>query len=756
MKKLLCTLSLAALLGSVIASPVDVNQAKNYGLKYVQHTLGHRAADLELVTTRTNGQGVPCLYVFNYDQGFLVVSADDIALPVLGYSEEGQFDPNNVPDGLDYYLGFLANQINYGVEHGMAQEPEYAEAWAKFSSGTVAKATRGVGPLINLNWNQDYPYNYYCPTHNYGPGGHVYAGCAADAMAMMMKYWNWPDHGEGTYSYKPEGFPTQSADFENTYYEWDNMPASIYSGSPIAYIQAIARLMSHCGISIDMQYNYNGSGAFSEDVPGAIANHFRYTNYAYLDYRDNYTKTQWEDLLIASLDQGIPMYYAATDASQGGHAFVCDGYNDNRYFRFNWGWSGTGNNFFAIDALNAPGYVFNYNNRAIFNFVPNYLYDAMAPAIEDLVMYCENAHSKNITLFWTNPTTSVTGQPLESIESVVVLRNGTEIYTSNNVVPGEEMSFNDEVPEYDCYTYTIYYVTNGLKGRFASFQHQFGPTCSWKVIGQTTNFQGWNGGKIQVLNSFNTVIDEVTLTSSTPVSQVLAMPQGAVSFRWVAPLNNVNNLTITIKNSSNQTVYTYTGASTGLNGVLHTDDNDCDGCLPPTNFTGEYNYEGGVFGALLRWEYDTDPQSFKVYRSEDGILYECVATVDKAERQYLDPTSDPGYYFYKVTAYRNYCESTPAWTPNEETDFVSVDVTSVCEDDQQVQVYPNPSNETLCVLAENLREVAILNVLGQTVLRVKSESNAVNVNTSLVESGIYTVQVVTADAVISRQITIIH
>ena len=318
------------------------------------------------------------------------------------------------------------------------------------------------------------------------------------------------------------------------------------------------------------------------------------------------------------------------------------------------------------------------------------------------------------------------------------------------------MSISDEVPEYDCYTYTIYYVTNGLKGRFASFQHQFGPTCSWKVIGQTTNFQGWNGGKIQVLNSFNTVIDEVTLTSSTPVSQVVAMPQGAVSFRWVAPLNNVSNLTVTIKNSSNQTVYTYTGASTGLNGVLHTDDNDCDGCLPPSNFTGEYSYEGGVFGALLHWEYDTDPQSFKVYRSEDGILYECVATVDKAERQYLDPTSDPGYYFYKVTAYRNYCESTPAWTPNEEADFVSVDVTSVCEDDQQVQVYPNPSNETLCVVAENLREVAILNVLGQTVLRVKSESNAVNVNTSLVESGIYTVQVVTADAVISRQITIIH
>lgn len=753
MKKLLLSLATLMLFGSVMASPVDVNQAKSYGLKYVQNTLGHRNAEMQLLFTRTNDHGTPCLYVFNYDQGFVVVSADDVALPVLGYSEEGSLDANNIPDGLDYYLNYLSAQINYGVEQGIAQTPEIAEAWTKFSDGAIAKANTAVGPLINLNWNQDYPFNYYCPTHPSGPGGHVYAGCAADAMAMMMKFWNWPEQGEGSYSYTPSGFPQQTANFGETHYDWDNMPATLTYGSPLVKIQAVAMLMWHCGISIDMQYNYNGSGAYSEDVPDAIASHFRYTSHAYLDSRDNYTKTQWEDMLIASLDQGFPLYYAGSDAS-GGHAFVCDGYNDNRYFRFNWGWSGQGNNYFAIDALNAPGYQFNYNNRAIFDFIPNYMYDGMVPALEDLTVSTENVHSKVGVLTWTNPTASVTGAPLESIERVVVSRNGVQVFTAENLTPGEVMSFTDEVPDYDCYTYSICFMTNGIKGRLAQFKHQYGPTCTWKINGMTTNFQGWNGGKIQVLNSFNTVIGEMTLTSSTPGVLAVAMPEGAVSFRWVAPSTTVSNLTIMIKNSANQTVYTYTGSSTGLNNVIHTDNNDCDGCLPPSNLMGVYSYEGGAYGALLTWDYEEDPQSFKVYRSEDGVEYTLLATVDKEERQYLDETI--GNFYYKVTAYRSYCESTPAWTPGEESDFVVVEVTSVCEEDNNVEVYPNPANETLSIVGDNLREVVLYNVLGQPVYRTRETGNALLIPTSNLAPGIYTVQVSTTEGMSSKRITIIH
>ena len=754
MKKLLLSLATLMLLGSVMASPVDVNQAKSYGLKYVQNTLGHRVSEMQLLFTRTNDNGTPCLYVFNYDNGFVVVSADDVALPVLGYSEEGSLNADILPDGLDYYLNYLSAQINYGVEHGIAQTPEIAEAWSKFADGTVAKANRGVGPLINLNWDQDYPFNYYCPTHNFGPGGHVYVGCAADAMAMVMKFWNWPEHGEGSYSYTPSGFPQQTANFEDTYYDWDNMPANLTSGSPLIKIQAVAMLMWHCGISIDMQYGYNGSGAYSEDVPDAIANHFRYTPYAYLDTRDNYTKTEWEDMLIASLDQGFPMYYAAQDATQGGHAFVCDGYNDNRYFRFNWGWSGYGNNYFAIDALNAPGYLFNYNNRAIFDFIPNYLYDAMVPALEELTISTENAHSKAGVLTWTNPSTSVTGAPLENIESVVVLRNGVQVYTAENITPGEVMSFTDEVPDYDCYTYSIYFMTNGIKGRIAQFKHQYGPTCTWKVSGMTSNFQGWNGGKIQVLNNFNTVIDEMTLTSSTPGSWAIPMPEGDVTFRWEAPATPVSNLTIMIKNSANQTVYSYTGNSTGMNSLLLSDHNDCDGCLPPSNLMGVYSYEGGAYGALLTWDYEENPQSFKVYRSVDGIDYSLIATVDKEERQYLDETI--GNFYYKVTAYRSYCESMPAWTPGEESDFVVVEVTSVCEEDNNVEVYPNPANETLSIVGDNLREVILYNVVGQPVYRTRETDGTLLIHTSQFAPGIYTVQVSTSEGVSSKRITIIH
>ena len=121
---------------------------------------------------------------------------------------------------------------------------------------------------------------------------------------------------------------------------------------------------------------------------------------------------------------------------------------------------------------------------------------------------------------------SLDGSALENIDQVVLLRNEEQIFTQSNLTPGEVMYFEDNVPDYDCYTYTLYFLSNNVKGRFTEFKYQYGPTCTWKVVGQTTNFQGWNGGKIQVKNSFNTLIEEITMTSSSPISQQIVMPEG--------------------------------------------------------------------------------------------------------------------------------------------------------------------------------------------------------------------------------------
>lgn len=754
-KTLTLMMILALFVGQLIASPVGVEQARQLGLKYVQSHSAKQVAELTLAYTEMTESGNPAVYVFNFDGGSVFVSADDVARPILGYTDDN-FDLANVPDGLAYYLRFYARQIAFAQENNLEPEREVASEWAHVANDGFEndnRSTRGdIAPLITTNWNQDYPYNYYCPTGGGGPGGRAYAGCVATAMSMVMKKWDWPDHGQGSHSYTPEGYPTQTVDFENTHYDWANMPNSCNTSN----YQAVALLMYHCGVSVDMMYGGGSSGAYSQDVPPAIANYFRYTDQANRLDRDLYSKYEWEEMLIASLEEGFPLYYSGSDDT-GGHAFVCCGYRESdRKFYFNWGWSGSLNNYYAIDALNTGwNGSFNQGQAAIFDFIPDYIYDALLPAVDDFSVEAENAHSKTGVVRWTNPTTNLAGETIENIEKVVLLRNGVEIFSQENVIPGEEMSFEDNVADFDCYSYRLYYLSNNVKGRFSDITFQYGPTCTWKVVGQTTNFQGWNGGKIQVKNSFGTVIEEVTMTGSTPISQQLRMPEGNVTFSWVAPSTAVQSLTINIKNSNNSSVYTYTGNSNQVPATLYTGDNDCGGCLPPTNFNGEYQWTNEGFGTMLTWDYDGEPQSFKVYRSEDGVDYEEIATVDKTLREYFD-MADAGNYYYKVTAFRSYCESTPAWT-NIETDYVYVAVTSVSENDEEgFKVYPNPANALMSVEAEGLERVTIHNVMGQTVYKQHCSENGVVISTSDLVSGVYTISIKAAQGTVTKRFTVMH
>ena len=754
-KTLSIMLMLALFVGQLIASPVDVNTARQLSLKYAQGNATKKVANLDLAYTQTTESGTNALYVFNFEGGYLIMAADDVAQPILAFGEEGCFDANNIPDGLAYYLRHYARQIEYAVANNMMATPEIAEQWEQIRRYGVIRserATRGdVAPLISTNWNQDSPFNAYCPTGQGGPGCRAYAGCVATAMSMVMKHWNWPDHGQGSHSYTPSGYATQTVDFENAYYQWNNMPNSVNNSN----YQAIALLMYHCGVAVDMQYGPQGSGAHSQDVPDAIFNYFRYTKSANRLDRDLYTRNEWEEILISNLEEGFPMYYSGVEG-ESGHAFVCCGYRESdRKFYFNWGWSGYFNNYFAIDALNTYMGNFNDYQAVIIDMIPDYVYDGLIPTVSDLEVVAENAHSKKGIVTWTNPTTSLDGTALENIEQVVLLRNDQEVFSQANVTPGEIMHFEDNVSDYDCYTYRLYFVSNGTKGRSTEFKYQYGPTCTWKIVGQTTNFQGWNGGKIQVKNSFGTVMKEITMTSSTPISQQIAVPEGNVSFNWVAPNSAVNSLTINIKDSSNSSVYTFTGNSNQVPTTLYTGENDCAGCQPPTNLTGEYQWTNEGFGTMLTWDYEGEPQSFKVYRSEDGVNYQVVATVDKTLHEYLDIV-DAGDFYYQVTAFRSYCESTPAWV-DDETDYVHVEVTSVSENGEAgLNIYPNPANTLMSVEAEGLQQVTICNVMGQVVKTQRCTENGVVINTADLASGIYTISVKTNQGTMTKRFSVIH
>ena len=760
MKKLsLFGLALALFIGAAQAAPVDVNQAKSYGLKYVQNTLGQKSAELSLAYTQTTESGVEALYVFNFDHGYVVVAADDRACPILGYSEDCPYDAENIPEGLRYYHGYYARQIQYAIDNDLPVEQEVADQWYLLGKEGVTSRTRmekAVSPLLTTTWNQDWPYNYYAPACNsYWTNNHCCAGCVATAMSQVMKYWNWPETGVGEHSYTTSSYPGNgaalSANFGATTYNWSIMPNQLGSSANEAAL-AVALLMYHCGIAVDMDYAPDGSGAHTEDIPAAVIDHFRYGASTYVDSRDSYSRAEWEDILIAQLDRGIPMVYAGSD-TDGGHAFNCDGYNDQRKFHFNWGWSGSYNStYYQIDALNTGNGSFNSYQRAVLDMLPDYIYNVLVPAIETLDVTVADAMTHNVAISWTVPTESVSGNPLESIEKIELMRNGQVIHTFNNPVPGEVVTYEDNVSDYGCYKYTICGVNSGAEGEMFSRTILLGPNCTWKFVCQTTNFQGWNDGKVQVVGSNGVVVKELTMTSSSPLSEKFQMPEGNFTLNWVAPASSFSSLTVTLKNSAGQTVYNFTGSSTQLNGTIYSGSNDCEGCQPPTNLVGEYEYVNGTFGTRLSWDCDYNPSKYKVYRSDDGVSYDEIAQV--TDKEYFDEAAI-GEYYYKVTAFSSACESTPAET-SDNTDYVYVMVTALNENAANTSLYPNPTTGLLHIEGTSISQVAVYNLMGQKVYEQNLKGDESVIDMKAFGCGMYLVKVTSSNGTVTRKVTVIE
>ena len=756
MKKLLIVVAaLAVFAGQMLANPVDVNTAKDLGVKYLKNNVvsAKNITDTQHVYTLSSENDTPYLYVFNYENGYVVVAADDRACPILGYGD-GTFDVNNIPDGLKYFLGHYGRQIQYAIDNELVAEEDIVEQWELLRKEGITSRTRmekAVSPLLATTWDQGWPYNYYAPAcTSYWTNNHCYAGCVATAMSQVMKYWNWPETGVGEHSYSSSSYGgTLSANFGATTYNWSIMPNSLGSQATTA-AQAVALLMYHCGIAVDMDYAPDGSGAQTGDVPAALSEYFRYGACANMKSRDNYTRSVWEDMLIETFDRGIPVVYAGYD-TDGGHAFNCDGYNNNRYFHFNWGWSGSYNNYYQIDALNTGNGSFNTNQRAVFEIIPDYIYNAMVPAIESMNVNIDNAITRTANISWTVPSTSVSGEPLTAIQQIVLKRNGVAIQTYDNPQPGETLTFVDEVAEYGAYEYAIIGKNNGFEGEEFSQVAIFGPGCTWKFVCQTTNFQGWNDGKLQAVSANGTVLKELTMTSSSPLSEKVRFPEGDFSLNWVAPATAVSSITITLKNSANQTVYTFTGASTQLNGTIFSGNNDCPNCTAPTDFTGEYN-NGGV---LLRWNCAYAPSKFKVYRSEDGIDYSEIANIDGEQNEYFDNVAS-GTYYYKVTAYSSACESDPALT-NDDEDNVMVTVPySVTENSVNAKLYPNPTTGNLRIEGQDLNTVAVFNLVGQKVYEEKINGGECVINMKEFGSGIYMVRIQTMTGSTTQKVSVIE
>ena len=763
MRKFLFVIAaLAVFAGQMIANPVDVNTAKELGAKYLKNNVvsAKGITDVQHVYTLSNDEGVAYLYVFNYDNGFVVMAADDRAYPVLGYGEDDLFDINAIPDGMRYYLSHYGRQIQYAIDNELVAEPDVVEQWDLLRKEGVIMKTRmdkAVQPLLATTWDQDWPYNYYAPACNsYWTNNHCYAGCVATAMSQCMKFWNWPETGVGEHSYNTSSYPgngaTLSANFGETTYQWSIMPNSVSSAN--AGGMAVALLMYHCGISVNMDYSPNGSGAQTGDAVDALIEHFRYGSCTNLKYRDDFSLTEWEDMLIESFDHGIPTIYAG-QGNDGGHAFNCDGYNNQRKFHFNWGWSGQYNNtYYSIDALNTGNGSFNTYQRVILNMIPDYIYDVMVPAITTMTAAPEDAITKTVVVSFTLPTQSMSGAALASAEQVVLKRDGVTIHTFTNVQAGDVMTYEDAVADYGAYEYTIVGYNNNLEGEEFSQVAIVGPNCTWKLVGTTTNFQGWNGGALQFIGANGVVFKTVTMANSTPLSVKFQMPEGGFTLNWVAPNTAVQTMTFTLKDSANQNAYAFSGSSTQLNGTIYSGNNDCPNCTAPTGFTGEFTYQGGQSGAHLTWNCDYSPSKFKIYRSNDGDEYVEIGNVTGDVHEYFDAVAN-GTYYYKMTAYSSACESNYALTSGN-IDYVVVMVAAVAENSINARIYPNPTNGNLRIEAQDLNTVEVYNLVGQKVYEENIIGDECVINMKEFGSGIYMVKIQALNGSTTQKISVIE
>jgi len=330
-------------------------------------------------------------YIFNTTgkQGYVIVSGDDRTTQVLGYTDNGSWDGNNIPANMQAWLDNYAQQIDALDELGITSE-QIAQATAM---RRAHKATRNsISPLITSHWDQATPYWNHCPQFMNVEDGDTtselaYTGCVATAMAQIMNFHQWPAQSTQTipsYSvtyplgnYQYGTFTTDELPVRS--FDWQHMRDSYTGAEDEVYTEAVSWLMLYCGCATEMQYTTSSSGTSDPKIPKALRNYFDYD--AQLVYRSDYDQQAWEEMIYQELAAGRPMIYNGRAGSGGGHSFVCDGYEYGDYFHINWGWGGMGDGFFVLSVLNpATGGIgsssssegYNIDQTAILGIKPGY------------------------------------------------------------------------------------------------------------------------------------------------------------------------------------------------------------------------------------------------------------------------------------------------------------------------------------------------------------------------------------------------
>ncbi len=373
------------------AQQVSQNEAINAALNtllYQTRNSELSRQDVDTVYTKVHNDNV-VLYEVHFRTGeSVLLSGHKACKPVLGYISKEYDKPtdgilygHSIPEGLFFFIENYTLQVDSCFQN--YSFPYYQQDWEDlqfFNENRNLNNVNQVNPLLSTHWGQTssndgciYAYNYSipgCSTYLHCP-----AGCAAVAMGQIMKKWNFP-----------ESIPSTCIA-----YDWDFMPNSLMcnNNNPLYYTQCqvVSQFLYDCGTSIGTSYcgyncDENQSYASPSNVPAGL-NSFGYDN-AGIIYKSNYTQNAWDSILIQDLSKGYPIFYSGS-GNQGGHGFVCDGYDGNGLFHFNWGWNGTSNGYYYTGNLSVGNFNFSNNQSIIYDIHPKECWDSIIMECDKII-----------------------------------------------------------------------------------------------------------------------------------------------------------------------------------------------------------------------------------------------------------------------------------------------------------------------------------------------------------------------------------
>ena len=547
------------------------------------------------------------LYIFIHPEGkgFVIVAADDCVQPVIAYSLSTAFD-FPLPEHVSAYLERYNQEITWYKENNIRATSEITEMWTRMLNGTYTpRNTTSVSPLLTTTWNQSPYYNNLCPD---SADIHAVTGCVATATAQVMKFWNWPVVGMGSHTYTDDNFGTLTANFGATTYNWSQMPNALNSSSTSAEVNAVATLMFHIGVAIEMDYGIESSGAYlvsygwpASSLPcseHALKDYFGYKNTLYSVYKndDNVTDASWISTLTSELDAGRPVLERGEGS--GGHAFVCDGYDNNGMFHINWGWGSAYDGYFAHNALNPGGggtgssstHSYNDGQALIVGIEPNGVLHTSTQLLTlpqeggnaSFAVYSNNIDAtswtatSNQSWLTLSPTTGAGLGVVTTVNAIATANNTGSMRTAVITITQGNQTVTVQVQQNECATANMCQITVEMNDSYGD---------------------GWNGSYLTVSSSSGYVYGTATIASdSSGIQQFSVCPSG-LQLTWTSGSQWDYECSFIVNDAAGQPLLTVLGSTTPPSGS-YTIATPCVSTPPTTctisSFPWNESFEGDI------------------------------------------------------------------------------------------------------------------------------------------------------------------